>query len=153
MSEPSTHWSEVPIPDEQERHEAFADTLMALQSKINAKRGPGRTFHRKPIAALLGRLTIPDALPDYASHGLFAEGGEYDVVIRMSNGAIVPQPDPVPDIRGFAFSVRGLDGPGAMVGSTDRQDFLLINRPAFGLKDSRGFAELVPAAARHIAAH
>lgn len=83
-----------------------------------------------------------------AAQGLFAQPGEYDVVFRMSNGSIVPQPDPVPDIRGFAFSVRGLDGPGALGGSTDRQDFLLINWPAFGFRDSRDFADLVPAAAR-----
>lgn len=148
MAEPSTHWSEVVAPDEQERHEAFAQTLTAIQSRISAKRGPGRTFHRKPIAALLGRLTVADALPDYAAQGLFAQAGEFDVVIRMSNGAMVSQADAVPDIRGFALSVRGLAGPGALDGETDRQDFLLINRPAFGFRDSREFAALVPAAAR-----
>lgn len=148
MSEPNTDWSEDVASDEAERHQAFAETLIAIQSRINAKRGPGRTFHRKPIAALTGTLTVLDALPDYAAQGLFATAAEHDAVIRMSNGALVAQADPVPDIRGLAFSVRGLSGPGALGESTDRQDFLLINRPAFGYRDSKEFAELVPAAAR-----
>lgn len=148
MSAPSTEWTETVADDEKDRHEAFAQTLMQLQSRINAKKGPGRTFHRKPIAALEGRLAVAEGLPDYATQGLFAKPGEYDVVIRMSNGAIVPQADPVPDIRGFAFSVRGVSGAGALQDTTDRQDFLLINRPAFGFQDSRDFMELVPAAAR-----
>ncbi len=148
MAAPSTRWTEVVAPDEQERHEAFAQTLTAIQSRINAKRGPGRTFHRKPIAALIGSFTVADSVPEYAAHGLFAQPGEYDVVIRLSNGAMVPQADPVPDIRGFAWSVRGLSGPGTLGGDTDRQDFLLINRPAFGFRDSRDFAEMVPVALR-----
>jgi hypothetical protein len=148
MAEPSTEWSETVAPDEAERHQEFAETIVAIQSRINAKRGPGRTFHRKPIAALVGTLTVPDGLPEYAAQGLFAEPGEHEALIRLSNGAMVPQADPVPDIRGFAFSVRGLSGPGALGEQTDRQDFLLINRPAFGYRDSREFAAVVPAAAR-----
>lgn len=148
MSHPSTQWAESVSESEAAEHAAFAETITKIQSRINAKRGAGRAFHRKPIAALTGRLTVPGGLPDYAAQGLFAEPGEHPVVIRMSNGAIAPQLDPVPDIRGFAFSVRGLDGPGALGSTTDRQDFLLINMPAFGFRDSRDFAALVPAAAR-----
>ena len=148
MAQPSTQWSEVVGDDEQQRHEDFARVITGLQSRTNERKGPGRAFHRKPVAALTGRITVPGGLPEYAAQGLFAQPGEYDVVIRMSNGSVVPQPDPVPDIRGFAFSVRGLDAPGALGGTTDRQDFLLINWPAFGFRDSRDFAELVPAAAR-----
>ncbi len=148
MAEPSTRWSESVSHDEQARHEAFAQTLVHLQTRLNAKYGPGRALHRKPVAALIGRFVVPAGLPDYAAQGLFAQPGEYDAVIRMSNGGIAPQPDAVPDIRGIAVSVRGISGPGALGGSTDRQDFLLINRPAFGFRDSVDFAELVPAAAR-----
>ncbi|MEZ5184502.1 MAG: hypothetical protein R2720_02050 [Candidatus Nanopelagicales bacterium] len=145
---PSTDWTEDVSDDEDARHAAFAETIVGLQSRISRKAGPGRAFHRKQVAALRGRLTVPGDLPAYAAHGLFAQAGEYAVVIRMSNGAMVPQPDAVPDIRGFALSVRGLAAPGALGTATDRQDFLLINRPAFGFRDSRDFAELVPVAIR-----
>ena len=148
MAEPSTEWSETVSADEADRHQDFVETLIAIQTRINAKRGPGRTFHRKAIAALTGTFTVLDALPEYAAQGLFAEPGEYEVVFRLSNGAMVPQADLVPDIRGFACSVRGVAGPGALGEPTDRQDFLLINRPAFGYRDSREFAAMVPAAVR-----
>lgn len=148
MKPPSTDWSETVAADEQARHAAFVGTIVALQSRINAKKGPGRAFHRKQVAALTGTLRVPGGLPQYAAQGLFAQAGEYEVLARMSNGSVVPQPDGVPDIRGLAVSVRGLDAPGALGGTTDRQDFLLINRPAFGFRDSRDFAELVPPAAR-----
>ena len=148
MAQPSTTWAEVIGDDEQQRHEDFAKVITGLQSRINDRKGPGRAFHRRGVAALTGRLTVPGGLPQHAAQGLFAQPGEYDVVIRLSNGSMVPQADAVPDIRGFAFSVRGLDGRSALGGTTDRQDFLLINWPSFGFRDSRDFAELVPAAAK-----
>jgi hypothetical protein len=148
MAQPSTTWSEVVGDDEQQRHADFAAVIVALQSRINARRGPGRAFHRKPVAALTGRLIVPSGLPEHAAQGLFAQPGEHAVVVRMSNGAMVAQADPVPDIRGFTFSVRGIEGPGALGTMTDRQDFLLINWPAFGFEDSRDFAAMVPAAAK-----
>ena len=145
---PSTDWAEDVTPDEDARHAGFAETIVGLQARISRKVGPGRAFHRKQVAALRGTLTVPADLPEYAVQGLFARPGVQPVVIRMSNGAMVPQPDAVPDIRGLALSVRGLDGPGALGTPTDRQDFLLINRTAFGFEDSRDFAELVPVAIR-----
>lgn len=145
---PSTDWTEDITPGEEARHAEFAETIVGLQTRISRKAGPGRAFHRKQVAALRGTLTVPGDVPAYAAQGLFAHPGVYPVVIRLSNGAMVPQPDAVPDIRGLALSVREVDGPGALGTPTDRQDFLLINRPAFGFEDSRDFAELVPAAVR-----
>lgn len=147
MTPPSTAWAETVGDDEAAQHEGFARVITYLQTRINDKSGPGRAFHRKPIAALSGTLTVNESLPDYAAQGLFAEAGVHPVVARLSNGAIVANPDAVPDIRGFAFSVRDIDGPGALGGATDRQDFLLINWPAFGFRDSVDFAEIVEATA------
>lgn len=42
MKPPSTDWSETVAADEQARHAAFVGTIVALQSRINAKKGPGR---------------------------------------------------------------------------------------------------------------
>lgn len=146
MTPPSTAWAETVGEHESTQHEEFTRVIVDLQTRINAKSGPGRAFHRKPIAALSGTLTTYESLPDYAAQGLFATAGTHRVVARFSNGAIVANPDAVPDIRGFAFSVRDIDSPGALGGATDRQDFLLINWPAFGFRDSVDFAEIVEAA-------
>ena len=148
MRPPSTDWTETVGEDEPARHAAFTETIIAMQSRINTRKGPGRAFHRKQVAGLSGTLTVPDLLPEHAAQGLFARGGTYDVLVRLSNGSVTPQPDAVPDIRGFALSVRGLEGTGALGGPTDRQDFLLINRPAFGFEDSRDFADIVQVAPR-----
>lgn len=145
---PSTHWSEVVGEDEEKRHAQFTQEIVELQTRINARKGPGRAFHRKPIAGLRGTLQVPELLPEYAAQGLFAKPGLHETYVRMSNGSVVPQPDALPDIRGFALSVRGLTGPGALGGATDRQDFLLINFPNFGFEDSRDFADIVGPASR-----
>lgn len=141
---PSTAWREVVFADEGARHEQFAAEIVAIQTRLDAKYGAGRAFHRKAIAAARARVRILADLPDHARHGLFAAPGSYDAIIRLSNGALIPQNNALPDVRGFALSVRGVDGPGALGGQTDRQDFLLINRPNFGFRTSEEFAELVP---------
>ena len=95
MRPPSTDWAEIISEDEPDRHAAFTERIVALQSRINAKRGPGRAFHRKQVAALSGTLTVAAGLPEYAAQGLFAQPGEFEVLARMSNGSVTPQPDPV----------------------------------------------------------
>jgi hypothetical protein len=141
---PSTDWSEVIFADETARHEKFAADIVAIQSRLDAKYGAGRAFHRKAVGAARARVRILDNLPDFARHGLFGTPGAYEAVIRLSNGALIPQNNALPDVRGFALSVRGVEGPGALGGRTDRQDFVLINRPNFGFRTSEEFAELVP---------
>lgn len=148
---PSTDWSEQLSPDEDEHHREFADQISALQTTLNAKFGPGRAFHRQQVAALSGELTVTADEPEL-HQGLFAQPGSHSAVIRLSHGAVAPHADAVPDIQGFAISVRGIDGPGALAETTDRQDFLLINLPAFGFATSVEFAEIVAASARGQAA-
>ena len=76
----------------------------------------------------------------------------YTGFARLSNGGIKAQPDAVPDIRGLSLSFRGVQGEAALGGTTDRQDFVLINRPAFGFPDSQQFTAIVPALAEGKAA-
>lgn len=143
---PSTDWHENVAPDEAQRHAEFSDQIQRLQTKLNGKYGPGRAFHRQQIAGVSGELTVTATDPELR-RGLFAREGSLSAVIRMSHGALAPHPDPVPDIQGFAISVRGIDGPGVLAETTDRQDFLLINRPSFGFPTSEEFADIaIPAA-------
>lgn len=145
---PSTQWREQIGVDEEQRHQRFAEAIVGIQAKLDAKYGPGRAFHRKPVLGARATFQVNEDLPACAASGLFAASGTYDAVVRLSNGSIVPQRDAIPDVRGFAFSVRGLDGPSALGGTTDRQDFLLINRPVFGFRSSEEFSEIVPIAAK-----
>lgn len=139
---PRTDWTEDIRPDETQRQQDFAEQIALMQKGISAAAGPGRAFHRRPVAGLRGRLRVLPDLPDYAAHGLFAMPGEYEAVVRLSNGAPFGHPEQLPDARGFALSVRGLAGAGARGGTTDRQDFLLINWPSFGVAQTRDVVDV-----------
>lgn len=144
---PSADWRESPTPDETERHAELAARITAVQASVSEREGPGRAFHRQQVAGLVGDFTVTAAKPELR-HGLLSMGGSFEALVRLSHGALTPHPDPVPDIQGFALSVRGLDAPGALTPRTDRQDLLLINQPAFGFPTSEEFGDVALAAAR-----
>ena len=141
-------WSEQVSPAEGQRHEEFSKDLGRVQKKMNRRFGLGRALHRKQVQALTATVKIRSGLPQYARHGLFAEPGAHEAVVRLSNGSPSVQDNKVPDVRGFALSVRGISGEGALGGTTDRQDFLLINRSSFGFRTSEEFSEVALAASR-----
>lgn len=148
-SPPSTSWTERVPADEAERFAGYARQFAELQSKKNATFGKGRALHRKGQGGFRGTLSVLPDLPECARHGLFAAPATYETWVRLSNGGTDRAPDSRPDIRGFAIKVRGVSGPSALGnGSTDAQDFLLINHPAFSLPTADEFVGLVMAAAR-----
>lgn len=146
--QPGRDWKEVVMPGEAARHQAFAALLTSIQAKRSAKYGDGRALHRKGLLALPARLSVFPNLPDYCRHGLFAQPAEFEARVRLSNGGMDIQSNGKPDIRGFAISVLGVNGPGALGGSTNRQDFLLINQDSFSSPTSEEFMTLVEAASR-----
>ncbi|GAA4421869.1 catalase [Acidovorax lacteus] len=150
---PSTDWAERIGADEPERFADYARRFAAIQAQRAQRYGPGRTLHRKPLAALQGTLQVLGDLPDFARHGLFAQPGTYATWVRLSNGGLDRAPDRVPDIRGFALRVLGVQGPSALGGdATPSQDFALINQEAFAFATTGPFVALVEAAARGPAA-
>jgi len=152
MAAPSTGWQERIAPDEAERHAAAAEAFVTMQRAKSARFGEGRALHRKPLLALRATLTVPASLPEPARHGLFAQAGEHEVWVRLSNGGPDVQSDRRPDVRGFSLRIWGANGPAALGGETDHQDFALINLPAFAFADSVPFVSLVLAMAKGPAA-
>lgn len=152
MAAPSTGWQERIAPDEASRHAAAAEAFVAMQRGKSARFGDGRALHRKPLLALRATLTVPAGLPEPARHGLFAQTGEHEVWVRLSNGGPDVQSDRRPDVRGFSLRIWGADGPAALGGETDHQDFALINLPAFAFADSVPFVSLVLAMSKGPAA-
>jgi hypothetical protein len=145
---PSTAWSERLQDGEAQRYERQAERIAKVQNAMTAKYGRGRTLHRKPILGLSATVEVLPGLPEHAAHGLFARPATYEALVRLSNGGFHVAPDRVPDIRGFAIKVLGVEGPGALGGTTTAQDVLLINHPAFALPTSEDFVRLTEAAAR-----
>jgi len=148
MTAPSTTWQERIAPDEAARHAQAAEAFAGMQRAKSARFGNGRALHRKGLLALHATLRVHDGLPAHAAQGLFAAPGAHDTWLRLSNGGADVQGDRVPDVRGFSLRVAGVDGPSALGGPAQHQDFTLINRPAFAFADSRPFVGLVMAAAR-----
>jgi hypothetical protein len=144
---PSTGWKEVIAPDEQARYAGFAKTFAEIQQRKSARYGNGRALHRKQLTAALGTLEVLDGLPEFARHGLFQTPGVHETWVRLSNGGLDKASDPMPDIRGFAFKVFGVEGPSALgQGQAQSQDFLLINQEQFAFPCSQEFVDFVSAA-------
>ncbi|HSW03025.1 catalase [Aquabacterium sp.] len=145
----STDWQEHIAPDEAQRFERYAQQMVELQRRKSARHGNGRALHRKQIVAARGTLTVHANLPAFARHGLFAEPGAHEALVRLSNGGMDRAADKVPDVRGFAIKVLGVQGDSALGnGPATSQDFLLINQPKFAFPGSGEFVDFVLAASR-----
>ncbi len=144
---PGTDWQETIAPDEAQRYEDAGKRFAAIQQRKSQKYGTGRTLHRKQLTAAYGTLEVLDSLPSWAAQGLFAEAHDYEVWVRLSNGGLDKAKDAMPDIRGFAFRVLGVQGDSALGNGPARsQDFTLINQEAFAFKGSAEFVDFVEAA-------
>lgn len=146
MKQASTAWLERIVPDEEAHFARVARVIDELQKRRSAKYGTGRGLHRKQLLAATGTLDVLDGLPDHARHGLFAKPGRHRVLVRLSNGGPEIQSDKLPDIRGFALKVFDVSGDGALGGTADHQDFLMINQDRLPTRDTREFTDFLEAA-------
>lgn len=146
---PSTHWTERIASDEEQRYAQYALRFGEIQARRALRHGPGRTLHRKQLAAAQGTLEVLDSVPAYAQHGLFAVPRDYEVLIRLSNGGMDQARDRVPDVRGLAIRVLGVQGESALGnGPAASQDFTLINQEAFAFAGSAEFVDFAEAGSR-----
>ena len=139
---PSTQWKEQVAPDEAERFAGYGQAFAAIQARKSKKYGAGRALHRKQLTAAKGSLQVLDGLPEFARQGLFAAPGQFEVWVRLSNGGMDRVPDRMPDIRGFALRVMGVQGDSALGnGPAVSQDFALINQEVFAFPKSDEFVD------------
>lgn len=145
--QPGTDWKERIAPDEGARYAAAAAQFAEIQARKSARYGPGRALHRKQLTAAQGTLEVLGDLPEWAAQGLFATPRRYDALVRLSNGGLDKAKDSMPDVRGFALRVLGVQGDSALGnGPATSQDFTLINHEAFAFKGSAEFVDFVVAA-------
>jgi hypothetical protein len=145
--QPGTDWCESISPDEGERFAAYGRKFAEIQQRKSGKYGPGRALHRKQLTTALGQLDVLPQLPDFARHGLFAKPTRFEVWVRLSNGGMDRAPDKMPDVRGFALRVLGVQGESALGnGPALSQDFTLINQEQFAFAQSAEFVDFVVAA-------
>jgi len=148
MSSPSSAWREQVAADEAARFARQGKILAAIQAARSARYGAGRALHRKAVLGANATFEVLAGLPVEARHGLFAAPGRYPALVRLSNGSFDMQANTRPDIRGFAVKVNGVTGPSSLDGTTDHQDFLLINHDSFASRTSDEFVDAAAALAK-----
>ena len=92
----------------------------------------GRALHSKSHGMVKARFAVRAGLPAELRVGLFATPGEFDALVRFSNGKGGAQRfDVLPNIRGLAVKVLGVPGTKALPGEENatEHDFLLANDP------------------------
>jgi len=131
--------------DEADDIQRVAQALELLLARKLAKSGQFRgDVHVKAHGYVQGELRVLPNLPDELAQGLFEQEGVYQAVVRFSNAASQPQPDALPDGRGMAIKVLGVEGD--MVSADEQsgptQDFLMINHPVFFARNAKDFLRL-----------
>lgn len=98
-----------------------------------------RSVHAKAHAILKGELTVDDDLPPELAQGLFASGGTYPVLMRISTNAGDLLDDAISLPRGLAWKVLGVEGERLPGAEGDTQDFVMVNGPIFQAKTAKEF--------------
>jgi catalase len=108
-----------------------------------------RDQHPKSHGYLVGEFTVEANIADELKIGIFSQPRTYPIQIRFSNGSNDPKPDTDGNIRGMAIKIMGVEGKMA-IDTPDHQgeqDFVLIDDPAFFMKDVIGYLNFFAALA------
>src|SRR5207247_2181951 len=97
-----------------------------------------RDAHAKAHGCVRAEFKVDEKLPGDLRRGLFQEGKTYKAWIRFSNGSGRAGPDSKGDGRGMAVK---------LIAGNATQDFLMINAPAFFVRDAADYVAFSSAAA------
>lgn len=146
-SEPPIPYSELleQVPaDEAEDIERVLELIRrSLGENYRASGVRRRDVHVKAHGSAAGNFRVLDALPEELAQGCFARPAVYSAFVRFSNASPVPLPDAVPDGRGLAMQIVGIDGDFlAETGTPPAQDFVMANHPVFLARDVKDYLRL-----------
>ena len=133
---------EVVPSNEADDIQRVVQAMRLILARTQAKSGEFLAdVHVKPHGYAEGDFRILPNLPEELAQGLFEREAVYQAVVRFSNAASQPKADAIPDGRGMAIKVRGVQGD---VLSSDEQsgptqDFLMINHPVFFARNVKDF--------------
>jgi len=138
---PGEEW--VPPGEAEDIAKSEAMLLDFVQTRFERDGVARRDAHTKAHGCVKATVTVPGDLPDELAVGLFGAPATYDAWIRFSNSADHFQRDRKPDGRGMAIKLMNVPGTKALPGHEDEpsQDFILINYPAFVVKNAADYVE------------
>jgi catalase len=131
--------------DEADDIQHVVQALESILARSQLKSGQFRAdVHVKTHGYAQGELRILPNLPDELAQGLFAQDGVYPAVVRFSNSASQAQADAIPDGRGMAIKVLGVEGDMLLLDEQrgPTQDFVMINHPVFFARNVKDYLRL-----------
>jgi len=134
----------IPV-DEADDIRRVVEALELILARSQSKSGQLRAdVHVKTHGYAQGEFRVLPNLPDELAQGLFEHEGVYLAVVRFSNAASQPQPDAIPDGRGMAIKVLGVQGDTVLMDEQrgPTQDFVMINHPVFFARNVKDYLRL-----------
>jgi hypothetical protein len=132
--------------------EAIDEVRRLVIAQLQRQYPPGsgivrRDAHPKHHGVVRAELIIDSELPEDYRVGVFSQPRSFSAWVRFSNGSGVVQPDIMPDGRGVAIKLMGVEGPKLLADEADgrTQDFLFISHDVFLIKDAKDYVELFKA--------
>lgn len=131
---------ERPEPDEAETIAALNEQFRTILDTTSRDYGHAvRSVHAKGHGIATGTLSVADGLPPELAQGMFARGGRYDAVLRLSTNAGDILDDSITLPRGLALKVIGVEGERLPDAAGTTQDFVMVDSPAFAAPDAKAF--------------
>ena len=150
---PAAGREEIP-PDEPDAIKSILDTLEAAVKKEYAagSRPAWRDAHAKAHGCVKADFSVKADIPADLRRGVFAATRSFTAWIRFSNGDGKPQDDRIRDGRGMAIKLTGVDGPKLLAEEAEAktQDFVMINSPAFFIRNASDYVSFMRASKYHV---
>src|SRR5215813_12303201 len=95
-----------------------------------------RDAHAKDNGCVRAIFRVDSEIPADLRHGVFAAPGkEFNAWVRFSNSNSEVLSPRLPDSRGMAVKLMGVDGPKLLDDERETQDFVMANNPSFFVDD------------------
>jgi hypothetical protein len=150
---PAVDQEEIP-PDEPDAIKSILDTFDGtVKNEHAAGIGPAwRDAHAKAHGCVKADFSVKADIPAELRRGVFATTRSFTAWIRFSNGDGKPQDDRIRDGRGMAIKLTGVDGLKLLAeeAGAKTQDFVMINSPAFFIRNASDYVSFVHASKYHV---
>jgi hypothetical protein len=123
---------------------ALRTIVREIETRVRTRAQTGaarRDAHPKAHGCVTAEFRVLDPLPDALRVGIFAEPRSFMARIRFSNGSETPQNDKLADGRGMAVKLLGVER-----SRSTTQDFIMINNPAFFVRNAADYVDFQNAA-------
>jgi hypothetical protein len=130
---PGEFFREIPLENEAALIQEASQRAVELARQSRQDGITRRDAHAKHHGCIKGSFTVNSSLPEEARYGVFKPGARYPVWARFSNAVPRPVSDRIPDVRGMALKLMGVEGPRFAADDieTRTQDFLMVSHPVF----------------------